>query len=346
MKDNHQIPLVVDLDGTLIRTDLFFEASLVYIFKNPFRIFKMIYWFLKKGRGYLKLQIEKHVPLNVSCMPWNMDVISWLKKERETGRPLVLVTGATQNYAQQVALHLNLFSKVFGVNRTRMRLSGKNKGRFLYQLYGYQNFDYIANSHFDYPVWKLARSCMVAYAFPFVVRKAQKLFNVVQVFPQKKVFLFQKLKNLSAFMIHVLFKRVHWYSCVLQVVSFLLVIFYFQFFKNLTAQPALIFHVLIGCFLFFISSWFLGEMVHLYSDRIQKNQNLFFKIHPYYGACFIPIFLISILYSLLFLKNFLWIGAFIFFALESLRFLFRFRSHLYEVLICLYLAVYAGMVMV
>ena len=346
MKSDSLIPLVVDLDGTLIRSDLLFEAFLIYVFKNPFRIFKMFYWLFTEGRGYLKLQIEKNVSLNVSCMPWNVDVISWLKEEREKGRPLVLVTGAPHHYAKSVAHHLNLFSKVFGVTNTRRRLSGKNKARFLYQLYGYKNFDYIANSFIDEPIWKLARFCHIAYAFPYIIQKIQNQFDVIQIFPKIKPPFLDRLKKTFISMIQIIFDRVPWYYCVLQLFSFLSTLFYFRFFEGRFFDNLLAFHVFGACFLFFLCSWILGEAGHLYRDRIHKNKNLFLKVHPYCSVFFIPLFCVTLLYSLFFLKDFLWLGAFLFFILESLRFLFRFRSHVYEVFIVLYLGFYAGMLVI
>ena len=151
---------------------------------------------------------------------------------------------------------------------------------------------------------------------------------------------------MGVFTAQVISDRISWYYCILKLVFFLSVISYFHFFTEMNVQSHIVFHVLIVCFLFFISSWILGEMTHLYLDRVQKNRNLFLKVHSYYGTLWIPIFIISIFYSMIFLKHFLWVGAFIFFVLEALRFLFRLRSHVYEILICLYLCCYAWMIVI
>ena len=174
-------PLAVDLDGTLINTDLFFESAIWYIRKNPLRFFQMCWWFFTKGRVELKLQIEKRVALPISDLPFNQNIIKWLRDEKEKGRELVLVTGASQKYAEQVAEHLGLFSQVFGVYRERPRLTGRNKRRFLVKRYGEKNFDYIGNSIIDLAVWEKARECIVANAFSIVIRIAQKRFSQVQI---------------------------------------------------------------------------------------------------------------------------------------------------------------------
>ena len=105
------LPLAVDLDGTLVNTDLFFESAVCYIGKNPLHLFQMFYWLFSKGRAELKIQIEKREKLFVPSLPFNSNVITWLKKEKSKNRKLILVTGASQLYAEQVAEHLNLFSK-------------------------------------------------------------------------------------------------------------------------------------------------------------------------------------------------------------------------------------------
>ena len=43
-------PLVVDLDGTLIKSDLLIESVILYVKKFHFKSFKMFIWF-SQGRG-------------------------------------------------------------------------------------------------------------------------------------------------------------------------------------------------------------------------------------------------------------------------------------------------------
>ena len=48
-------PLCVDLDGTLIRTDLLWESLLALLKQRPLSIFQLPFWLLK-GRAYFKHQ--------------------------------------------------------------------------------------------------------------------------------------------------------------------------------------------------------------------------------------------------------------------------------------------------
>jgi hypothetical protein len=46
-------PIVVDLDGTLIKTDMLFESANQFITENPLRFWQPFMW-LMRGRPYLK----------------------------------------------------------------------------------------------------------------------------------------------------------------------------------------------------------------------------------------------------------------------------------------------------
>jgi len=76
MKENNkitEIPLCVDLDGTLIKTDLLFESFVMLIKKNPLHIFFVPLWLLK-GKANLKHQIAKRVDLDMNSFPYNQDL--------------------------------------------------------------------------------------------------------------------------------------------------------------------------------------------------------------------------------------------------------------------------------
>ena len=343
---NKKCPLVVDLDGTLIHTDLFLESFLIYVSQNPLRLFQTVYWFFKKGRAYLKLQLAEKISLSIPSLPWNKDIIDWLKLEKAEGRTLVLATGSAQKYAEQVGAYLNLFSAVFGVSKERPHLTGKNKARFLFRLYGFKKFDYVANSFIDYPVWRLAQDCVVAYAYSFVVRQAKKLFHVVKVIPEKEsLSFFQFLKKCGSWVLQVLQSRVGFSFLWIRVLSFSAVFFCYEFilnfFKNLSLNGISLLHGLFAGGLLFASAFIWGELRNLHEDRVKKKINLFSYIHLYWGALFIPLFWLGLLYAFVFLK--FWWGAVIYFSLESFRFLFRLSYWFYEIMIFIFLAVWGGL---
>src|SRR5665811_829478 len=70
--------VVVDLDGTLVKTDLLLESLLALLKQTPYFVFCLPFWLLK-GKAYLKQQIASRVSLDVSVLPYRDDVLDYLK---------------------------------------------------------------------------------------------------------------------------------------------------------------------------------------------------------------------------------------------------------------------------
>ena len=72
--DNSNVPLIVDLDHTLIDTDLLFLSSLGVLSKRPWLIGHYLFW-LSKGKGFLKDQLVRRFEINIPELPYNESVI-------------------------------------------------------------------------------------------------------------------------------------------------------------------------------------------------------------------------------------------------------------------------------
>jgi hypothetical protein len=70
--------LAVDLDGTLVKSDLLLESLVIYLKQNPSRIFRVLCWLIK-GRAYLKQQLALRVPLDVDILPYREELLSYLE---------------------------------------------------------------------------------------------------------------------------------------------------------------------------------------------------------------------------------------------------------------------------
>jgi len=154
-----RIPLCVDLDGTLIKTDLLLESFLALIKANPLNLFLCFLWLLK-GKANLKAEIAKRVDLDIAILPYNEKVLAMLAAERANGRDIHLCTAADQILAFKVSEHLGGFGSVFASNGT-INLSSSNKCRVLEEAFGHQGFDYIGDSRDDIAVWKSSRNGFV-----------------------------------------------------------------------------------------------------------------------------------------------------------------------------------------
>src|SRR5688572_21015179 len=73
-------PLVVDVDGTLLRTDLLVESFIRLLMVQPFDALKAPYW-LSVGKSHLKAQIATRVSLDVDTLPLEPTVLSLVQRE-------------------------------------------------------------------------------------------------------------------------------------------------------------------------------------------------------------------------------------------------------------------------
>ena len=173
-------PLVIDLDGTLVRSDLLIESALAFVKSTPIFMFVLIKWLLT-GKAGLKENLAKVVKLDVTRLPYDNSVIAFVEEERRTGRKIVLATASHQIYANQIAEHLKLFDQVYATDGT-VNLSSHRKRDLLIDKFGVEGFDYMGNSNDDVPIWKVANRAYVVNPERGVESKANSLGNVEQVF--------------------------------------------------------------------------------------------------------------------------------------------------------------------
>ncbi|SAK71545.1 Decaprenyl-phosphate phosphoribosyltransferase [Caballeronia fortuita] len=200
-------PIVVDLDGTLIHSDILVESGFAYLRSFPQKFYKPLQWLSSGGKSALKSRLAQHVSIDVATLPYNAQVIAWLEEMRSAGRTIALATASHESFAQRIAEHLGLFDRVFATDE-QVNLSSHRKRDRLVAEYGEKGFDYVGNSHDDIAVWQAADRAYVVNPHAGVVRAAGKSDNIEQVFenrpPSHKVWakalrLHQWLKNLLIF---------------------------------------------------------------------------------------------------------------------------------------------------
>ena len=97
--------LCVDLDGTLIRSDLLAEAVFALIREHPLYLLLFPFWLLK-GKAHFKQAVAQRVPIDASVLPYHDAFLAYLKQQRAAGRQLVLATAANIRFAEAVAQRL------------------------------------------------------------------------------------------------------------------------------------------------------------------------------------------------------------------------------------------------
>jgi 4-hydroxybenzoate polyprenyltransferase len=178
------VPLVVDLDGTLLHSDLLLETGMSFVRNNPISCLRPVNW-LRKGKAHLKEQLAISTSVDVSTLPYNETVVEFLKKQREAGRVLILATASHSTLAERVASHFGIFDHVHSSDGD-VNLTAKHKRDLLVERYGQGGYDYMGNSHDDICVWESARYAYVVNPDSGVERKAMRSGNVLEVMQTPK----------------------------------------------------------------------------------------------------------------------------------------------------------------
>lgn len=152
---NHQPALVVDLDETLLRSDLLIESGFACVAENPFNLFSLLKA-LARGRAQLKAAIAQTVSIDPAHLPYDHRVISIIEEARAAGRPVYLASASNERFVENIARHLGLFHGWFASNDSE-NLSPQIKADKLVAAFGLNNFDYIGNGRADSTIWEVSR---------------------------------------------------------------------------------------------------------------------------------------------------------------------------------------------
>ena len=245
--------LYVDLDGTFIKSDTLFESFIVAIKSNPFIIFICIGWLIK-GKSYFKHQLSQHADIAIQLLPVNPEFYTFLIKEKEKGREIVLATASNEKYAKSVCDIFDLFDAYISSDIDN-NLKGKDKLLKIKSLS--ERYSYAGNSSEDFVLFEQAEESYLVNP----TKKARKMsldFIPTRLFDNEKQSVTAWLKQL----------RVHqWIKNSLIFVP-LLVSGYFVDIGSILLS-------LIGFFSFsFLASatYIINDLLDLNSDRNHKQK--------------------------------------------------------------------------
>jgi phosphoserine phosphatase len=177
------IPLCVDLDGTLLNTDMLWESLKDVARKRPWCLLLFPVWLLQ-GRAHLKQQVAARANVDAARLPFHHGLLEFLRREKARGRTLILATASDEQIAKHIAAHFGLFDEVLASDG-RHNLRGSAKAALLTERYGAQGFDYAGNSPVDLQVWAVARGAIVVNGPAGLVERARQVASVVEVFPEE-----------------------------------------------------------------------------------------------------------------------------------------------------------------
>ncbi len=174
------VPLCVDLDGTLIHSDLLLESFLLLIKRNPLYLLLIPFWLLQ-GKARLKQHIASRVQLDGAALPYTKPFVDWLRAQKAQGRQIWLCTASDARMAQAVADHVGLFDGVMASDG-QTNLAGPNKAAQLVAKFGDKGFDYCGNHRVDQAIWRHSRAAVVVNASESLIASARAITTVDATF--------------------------------------------------------------------------------------------------------------------------------------------------------------------
>ncbi|MGY3615558.1 haloacid dehalogenase-like hydrolase [Bradyrhizobium sp. USDA 10063] len=144
------MPLVLDLDGTLIKGDLLYKSFFSILRRNPLIVLACARWLLR-GRAVLKRQLALRNRIDWDRLEFHQEVVALAHREQAAGRMIVLATAADAVLAGQLAFRLPFFDQILASDGAR-NLKGPAKAALLRQLFP-DGFIYAGDSKSDLAVW-------------------------------------------------------------------------------------------------------------------------------------------------------------------------------------------------
>ena len=182
--DRVRDPLCVDLDGTLVRSDLLLESVLLLLKQNVFHLFQLPFWLLR-GKAHFKDEIARRVEIAIADLPFNKEFLEYLKRERSQGRVLILTTAANNKFATGVARHLGIFDDVLASDSS-CNLKGHEKLLGIKTLLEGTPFAYAGNAKADLEIWQDASEAILVNPKAGLLEQTRILTKVARTFSDRR----------------------------------------------------------------------------------------------------------------------------------------------------------------
>lgn len=146
------MPLAIDVDGTLLRSDITQEMFWLGFLRYPWLAPKIL-GLVKNDRPALKaLLMPRLIDVwDPEHLPYNPRVMQIARDHHAAGGEVILCSGSEGSVIARIADHFDFIDAGFGTSDTLNLVQG-NKARFLKDKYP-DGFCYIGNSTQDFTVW-------------------------------------------------------------------------------------------------------------------------------------------------------------------------------------------------
>ncbi len=185
MNISSQLPLYVDLDGTVVRGDTLLESALQILRRKPLLLLCMLGWLLR-GKTYFKTQLANRMIPEPAALAYHEDFVAFLREQKSAGRLMYLYSAADERIVATVSQYLGLFDGYLGTRSTGNNLRGAAKLSAIQQHAkdaGHTQWAYAGDSKVDIPIWQASHEIVAVAANASVMRAVSNLGKPLRSFP-------------------------------------------------------------------------------------------------------------------------------------------------------------------
>ncbi len=163
---------VVDMDDSLLKTDLLLEKLVKLGIESPLRLLKAPF-FLFRGKLAFKKWLNENVELDYSALPYRSEVLSRARSAKERGERTILLSAALQEDVNKVSDLLRVFDDSIGSQKENLK--GQKKINYLKENYSSSSMTYIGDSFSDLKVWSECNKVIAINPSSILVSQINKL---------------------------------------------------------------------------------------------------------------------------------------------------------------------------
>ncbi len=152
-------PLVLDVDGTFLKTDMLLESFWAGLGRDPLATLRAAVT-LTGDRAALKAELARIGAVRTDLLPVNGAVLAEAEAAQAAGREVVLASASDRALVERLAADYGLSARVFA-SEPGANLRGEAKAAALIAAFGEGGFDYGGNEAVDRGIWAHADRALV-----------------------------------------------------------------------------------------------------------------------------------------------------------------------------------------
>ncbi len=175
-------PLVLDVDGTFLKTDILFECFWAGLGKDPLKVLKSAATNLTRS-ARLKRELAEIAGLRTDLLPTNPEIKKLADTSLAAGREVVLASASDETVVRDLAENYGFSRRVFASDGEN-NLKGSTKAVALVDAFGESGFDYAGNEIADRAIWERAENALIVGQHPTIERALTRLGKTTTTYPE------------------------------------------------------------------------------------------------------------------------------------------------------------------